>query len=98
MELLSNYLDEEELEQIIETFDEQILTSLDVDNMREIMNFLEGNKIEFIKDIVVRYLDLFLIPSDEFKGKFLALKEKYAKWNFNELIAYKMDIFEEMYK
>ncbi len=96
MEYLNLILSEEQIKEVIDTFEEGALLKLDSDNIQRILFYLKEQKIYYIEDILVQYLDLFLFPYDEFVEKFEQLKAKYFA-NFVEYLAYHFDILEEMY-
>lgn len=96
MEYLNLILSEEQIEEIIDTFEEEVLLKLDGDNIQKILSYLKEQKIYYMEDILVQYLDLFLMSYDEFVRKFEQLKAKYFA-NFVEYLAYHFDILEEIY-
>ncbi len=97
MDFLNSILDEDSLEEIIETFDENLLKKLDSDNIKMIINYLKSNNIDFIEDILVEYTDIFSIEINEFIRKFEKLKNIYGA-NFCYNLAFKMDILERMWE
>ena len=50
----------------------------------------------FIEDIIVQYLDLFLIEHKQFIEKFELLKRKYPS-NFVETLAFHFNLLDELY-
>lgn len=70
------------VEEIIDKYEFSILKNINKDNMLEILEFLQQNKVIYIEDIIENYLDIFTIPYDEFIEKFSKLNEKYN----NELV------------
>lgn len=96
MEYLNLILSKEQIEEIIDTFEEGVLLKLDGDNIQKILSYLKEQKIYYMEDILVQYLDLFLMSYDEFVRKFEQLKAKYFA-NFVEYLAYHFDILEEIY-
>lgn len=78
MSILLNYLDEEEINQIQDTFNESLLTQIEEKNTRKIIHYLLENKVYYWKDIVIYYLEVFLLDYEEFKKKFETLKNKYG--------------------
>ena len=54
--MLKNYLDEEELAQIYETFESSMIESLNERNMNDIIEYLNKN-VMITKDILLYYLD-----------------------------------------
>lgn len=78
MLILNKYLDEEELEQIIESYNENVIEQLEPENILKIINYLLENKVTYWKDILIEYLDTFLLDYATFIKKFERLKEKYG--------------------
>lgn len=78
MSILLNYLDEEEINQIQDTFNESLLTQIEEKNTRKIIHYLLENKVYYWKDIVIYYLEVFLLDYEEFIKKFETLKNKYG--------------------
>lgn len=94
--MLKNYLDEEELAQIYETFEPSIIESLDEKNMSFIIEYLNKN-VTITKDILLYYLDLFTFESKEFICKFERLKSILGE-NYSILLGENIDFLEKMYK
>lgn len=97
MDYLNSILDDDAVNNIIETFDNELLKKLERNNIIAIINYLESNNIDFIEDILSYYTDLFILNVDEFIRRFEILKEKYGK-NFCYNLAYKLDILESMWE
>ena len=95
MNYLNFILDQEQIKEIQDTFSEAILNYLDGDNVKSIITYLNRNQIYFIEDILLQYLDIFLIEKKQFIKKFEQLKLKYSN-NFVETLAYNLNILEEM--
>lgn len=87
--MLKNYLNEEDLAQIYETFELSMIESLDEKNMNDIIEYLNKN-VTITKDILLYYLDLFTFESKEFIHKFERLKSILGE-NYSILL-------EKMYK
>lgn len=95
MSYLNNILTEAQISEIEETFSEGILDKLNEDNLKSIIIYLQKNQIYFIEDILIQYLDLFLMEKEQFIKKFEILKLKYS-YNFVEILAHNLNILEEM--
>ncbi|MCI8394616.1 MAG: hypothetical protein HFH86_03965 [Bacilli bacterium] len=78
MFVLEKFLDEEELQQVMEIYSTHILIKLNEKNMLNIIHYLIQNKIIYWRDILISYLDLFLIDSMEFISKFELLRKNYG--------------------
>lgn len=69
------YFDDDDIIHLKETFDSELLNKIDYENLMKCYEYLIGERIHFAKDILLEYLDLFLIDYDEFKIKFQQLKK-----------------------
>ena len=97
MDYLNSILDEEALNNIIETYDNELLLKLDTNNIISIINYLKNNNIDYIEDILSLYTDLFILDVNDFINRFEILKKRYGK-NFCDNLAYKLDILESMWE
>ena len=68
------YFDEDDIIQLKETFDSEVLKKIDYENLIECYEYLISERVYFAKDILLEYLDLYLIDYDEFKNLFESLK------------------------
>ena len=97
MDYLNSILDEDTLNNIIETCDNELLLKLDTNNIVSIINYLKRNNIDYIEDILSLYTDLFILDVNDFINRFEILKNRYGK-NFCDNLAYKLDILESMWE
>ena len=97
MDYLNNILDEEALNNITLTYDNELLLKLDTNNIINIINYLKRNNIDYIEDILSLYTDLFILDVNDFINRFEILKNRYGK-NFCDNLAYKLDILESMWE
>ena len=97
MDYLNSILDKEALNNIIETYDNELLLKLDTNNIINIINYLKRNNIDYIEDILSLYTDLFILDVNDFISKFENLKKRYGK-NLCDNLAYKLDILESMWE
>ena len=95
MNYLIKFLDEDSLDNIYDTFEQSVLNNLNEENIKDIIAYLQKNKVEVIEDMLTNYLDLFILDSLEFQKRFNKLNEKYEN-KLNEYLNYKLDILEEM--
>ena len=95
MNYLIKFLDEDSLDNIYDTFEQSVLNNLNEENIKDIIAYLQKNKVEVIEDMLTNYLDLFILDSLEFQKRFNRLNEKYGN-KLNEYLNYKLDILEEM--
>ena len=68
------YFDEDDIIQLKETFDSEVLKKIDYANLIKCYEYLISEQVYFSKDILLEYLDLFLIDYGEFKNLFESLK------------------------
>ena len=95
MHYLETILDENQIAEIKDTFDNSIFSQLDDDNVKAIIVYLQLNHINVIEDIILQYLDLFLMEKNKFIEKFEILKKQYP-YNFEESLAYQLNLLDEM--
>ena len=97
MDYLNKILDEDSLNNIVETYDNELLLKLDTNNIINIINYLKRNNIDYIEDILSLYTDLFILDVNDFINRFEILKKRYGK-NFCDNLAFKLDILESMWE
>ncbi len=71
--------DKEDIEQLNETYDEGFLNNIDFNNFTKIYQYLISNGIYFAKDLVLEYLNIFVIDYNEFKNIFEKMKNELGK-------------------
>lgn len=69
-------MDEIDIKILKENFDDEIIKKIDVKNVAYINKYLLDNEIDYIKDLFISSLDLFLLPYEVFVQKFEKLKER----------------------
>lgn len=72
---LEKYLDNFYYNKVIDNYDYDYLSSLDIKNFNEIYDVLIKYKFDYIQEIILNYLDLFELDS------------KYVENNIKELIS-----------
>ena len=82
MNYLRNILKESQLDELKQTFDKNVLNQLNDYNVFNIISYLKMHNIYFIEDIIMQYLDLFLM---EYLTFALILKN-YQLYFFCQLI------------
>lgn len=83
------------IDEIIEKYESYVIKKLDKDNMTKIVYYLINYGVNYIEDLFDGYLDLFLIPYEEFVNKFNLLNNKY-NGNLINIISEDLSILEEM--
>lgn len=96
MNILMKWLDEMDLEEIKQTYDEEMFIKIKEENLLQIMQFLLDEKVFYTKDILIHYLDLFLLEPIEFQTKFKKIKTDYGE-NYIDIIGNDLSILEKMY-
>ena len=81
-------------ERISEKFEIGVFKSLNTDNLKRIISFLQSRGVDYIDELIDCYLDLFTIEYDEFVLRFSKLEEKYTD-NLVKLIGEDLTILEE---
>ena len=69
------YFDLDDVINLKETFDNDVLNKIDENNLIRCYKYLIDEKIYFAKDMIIEYIDIFLIDYFEFKIKFQKLKD-----------------------
>ena len=69
------YFDLDDVINLKETFDNDVLNKIDENNLSRCYKYLIDEKVYFVKDIILEYIDIFLIDYFEFKIKFQKLKD-----------------------
>jgi len=80
-------------EEVCEKFEPEVIKGLDSENVIKIVLFLEEKKINFIEDMLTDYLDLFLIPIEEFVVKYNKL-DKIHNHSLKEVLEEDFSILE----
>lgn len=77
-------------------YEASVYKNFDIENMNKIIEFLSDNGCDYINEILLNYLDLFLIKYDIFANKFNKLNIKYNNKLLEE-VNNDMNILEEFY-
>lgn len=88
--------DEIDIKILKENFDEETINMVNSENLVKIYNYLIENNIYYAKDLILCYLNLFLLPANEFIYKFEKMKNKLGD-NYIEKIAEDISLIETMY-
>jgi len=83
------------IKELEEKFESDIFKNIDPDNFIKIVYFLKDEGIDYVKEIVCDYLDLFTIDYEEFVKKYNNLKKKYGI-NFTNVLSKDLSILEEL--
>ena len=85
----------EKVEEILNKYEPSVLKNIDENNMNKIIEYLLAEKVDYIDELLMGYLDIFLIDIEEFKVRFNNLKTKYGN-NLVTLIKEDLNILEEL--
>ena len=80
--------------EIFSKYENEFIKCLDKENIVKIVKFLQSEKVDYIDELLTNYLELFLIEYEEFKNKFIKLKNIYGN-DLVEKIANDLTILEE---
>lgn len=86
---------EDEIKNIIDTFDGELVKKIDVDNLSKIYKYLLNNGIYFVKDLVVDYLDMFINDYEDFRVRFEELKNSLGS-NYIEILENDSTLWESL--
>ena len=95
MNYLIQNLDSAAIFDIMDIYENNLLINLDNDNINNIVNFLKENNITNIRDILINYLDLFILDLTEFKIRFVNLTNKFST-ELPNLLNTNIDLLESM--
>ena len=90
------YFDRNDIINLKETFNSDVLNKIDANNLIRCYEYLIKERVYFAKDIILEYLDLFLIEYDEFKIKFKKLKDELGV-NYIEKLEEDISIIENYF-
>ena len=90
-------LDELDIKDLEEVYDEALIKKLDVDNVSGIYKYLIDNGIYYVKDLFVENLELFLLEKDIFIKRFEKLKQEVGN-DYIEIIGRDSSVLEIMYR
>lgn len=82
--------------EIFETYSQDVITNLQKDNIKKIAKLLLEEKCNYCQELLENYLDLFTIDYEEFKTKYNKLNIKYNN-QFLNYASKDMNLFEEFY-
>lgn len=90
-------LDDLDLKVLKENFDNETILKLDVDNLYNILKYLDKNGIYYYKDLLLSSLNLFLLPHEEFINRFEKLKSELGP-DFADKLGEDSSLIEIMYE
>jgi len=81
---------------IVEKYEKYVIENINKENFDKTILFLYSNNCNFIEDIIEDYLDLLVIPYEDFVNKYNILNKKY-NGEFLKLASDDMNLLEEFY-
>lgn len=81
---------------LLEKYEKEVLTTLDTNNVKKIVEFLKKQDCDYIDELLNDYLDLFDFEYNDFVERFNKLNEKY-NFNYIKDARSNMDLLEEFY-
>lgn len=90
-------VDENDIKVLKENFNEETIKEMNIDNVASINKYLLDNGVYYAKDLFLLYLDLFLLPKEEFTKRFEKLKVSLGK-DFADKLGENLSLIEIMYE
>ena len=90
-------LDDMDIKNIEEMYDNDIVHRLDMDNVNRIYKYLIDKGIYYAKDVFIEYLELFLLDSEVFISKFDRIINDIGD-NYIDVIGENSSILDNMYE
>ena len=90
-------LDDMDIKNIEEMYDNDIVHRLDMDNVNRIYKYLIDKGIYYAKDVFIEYLELFLLDSEVFISKFDRIINDIGD-NYIDVIGENSSILGNMYE
>lgn len=94
---LEKYINEFYYKQVLKNYDIKFLSTLDEDNFKKIYKVFQLFNCYFIDDIILKYLEIFTLDSDEVYLDLSLLKNKLGE-NFMYIIGTNMSYLSELLK
>ena len=93
---LNNLLDDTKLTLLYETYDESYINNLDENSFMDIYNVFRTFKFYFMDDIILNYLEIFMMDKDFVNSKLLELNEELGE-DFVYIIGNDMRYLEKLF-
>lgn len=94
---LNKYLSAFYLNLVYDNYDEEFIASLNENSFIKIYNLLFREGFYFIEDIIINYLELFLVGENDLKKVLLVYKNKYGP-SYPAYIGQNMTILSDILK
>ncbi len=76
LEEFNKYLDDFYKEELLETYDTKLIESIDINNGKKILEILNKYDFYFIEDIILNYIEIFMMDASKVEEGILKLKDK----------------------
>ena len=97
LEEFYKYLDDFYKEELLENYDKEVIDSIDVNNGKKVLDLLEKNNFYFLEDVILNYIDIFMMDAADVEKGILRLKEKLGN-NYLIKIGDDLSILDEIIK
>ncbi len=95
LEEFNKYLDNFYKEELLDNYDKEVIDSIDITNGKKILEVLNKYDFYFIEDIILNYLEIFMMDAKEVEKGILKLKEKLGS-NFQVKIGDDLSLLNEI--
>ena len=95
LEEFEKYLDNFYKEELLDNYDKDVIDSIDITNGKKVLEVLNKYDFYFIEDIILNYLEKFMMDSKEVEKVILKLKEKLGN-NFQVKIGDDLSLLNEI--
>lgn len=92
---LEKYLSDIYLDIIYSNYEKSYLNTLDEENFKEVYNVFKKYNFYFVDDIILNYLEIFELDSNEIEERLLNLRDRLGN-NFNYVIGNDMKYLNEL--
>ena len=95
LEEFNKYLDDFYKEELLDTYDKEVIDSIDIDNGKKVLEVLNKYNFYFTEDIILNYLDIFMMDAKKVEKGILKLKDKLGD-NFQVKIGDDLSLLDEI--
>lgn len=95
LEEFNKYLDDFYKEELLENYDKEVIDGIDINNGKKVLEILKKYNFYFLEDIILNYIDIFMMNADKVEDGIIKLREKYGD-NYLIQIGDNLDILSEM--
>lgn len=95
LEEFNKYLDDFYKEELLENYDKEFIDSLDINNGKKVLEILNKYNFYFIEDIILNYIEIFMMEANKVEEGILKLKDKLGE-NYLIKIGDDLSLLEEI--